>query len=160
MINAGVFSDRHYGGINYPKGGVGQIAQKLVEGLGGLIQYQARVTKFLQKIIEQWVSSSLPKKSTEPSGLHPTLGYVQSHPASVHLGEVLPMSSVTTSCLEKMAAAEGLFCVNSHFARPDLAPAGYHIIHSFTPSWIEDWQGFSASEYEKRGGSWAHHYND
>lgn len=34
MINAGmVFSDRHYGGINYPKGGVGQIAQKLVEGL-------------------------------------------------------------------------------------------------------------------------------
>jgi prolycopene isomerase len=29
MINAGmVFSDRHYGGINYPKGGVGQIAIK------------------------------------------------------------------------------------------------------------------------------------
>ncbi|TVP68046.1 MAG: FAD-dependent oxidoreductase, partial [Nodularia sp. (in: Bacteria)] len=27
MINAGmVFSDRHYGGVNYPKGGVGQIA--------------------------------------------------------------------------------------------------------------------------------------
>ncbi|HEY9882071.1 MAG TPA: NAD(P)-binding protein, partial [Thermosynechococcaceae cyanobacterium] len=47
MINAGmVFSDRHYGGINYPKGGVGQIAQKLVEGLekcGGQIQYKARV---------------------------------------------------------------------------------------------------------------------
>ncbi len=51
MINAGmVFCDRHYGGINYPKGGVGQIAQKLVEGLekaGGQIQYQARVTKIL-----------------------------------------------------------------------------------------------------------------
>lgn len=51
MINAGmVFSDRHYGGINYPKGGVGQIAQKLVEGLektGGQIQYQARVTKII-----------------------------------------------------------------------------------------------------------------
>lgn len=51
MINAGmVFSDRHYGGVNYPKGGVGQIAQKLVEGLekaGGKIQYQARVTKIL-----------------------------------------------------------------------------------------------------------------
>ncbi|MGL4503420.1 MAG: FAD-dependent oxidoreductase, partial [Planktothrix sp.] len=46
MINAGmVFSDRHYGGINYPKGGVGQIAIKLVEGLekfGGQIQYKAR----------------------------------------------------------------------------------------------------------------------
>lgn len=51
MINAGmVFSDRHYGGINYPKGGVGQIAQKLVEGLekaGGHIEYQARVTQIL-----------------------------------------------------------------------------------------------------------------
>ncbi|KAM3113057.1 carotenoid isomerase [Phormidesmis sp. 146-33] len=51
MINAGmVFSDRHYGGINYPKGGVGQIAQKLVEGLekaGGHIQYKANVTEIL-----------------------------------------------------------------------------------------------------------------
>lgn len=30
MMNAGmVFCDRHYGGINYPKGGVGRIAQAL-----------------------------------------------------------------------------------------------------------------------------------
>lgn len=51
MINAGmVFADRHYGGINYPKGGVGQIAQKLVSGLekaGGQIHYQSRVTRIL-----------------------------------------------------------------------------------------------------------------
>ncbi|MEY4839740.1 MAG: carotene isomerase [Cyanobacteriota bacterium] len=51
MINAGmVFSDRHAGGINYPKGGVGVIAQKLVAGLerhGGAICYKARVTKVL-----------------------------------------------------------------------------------------------------------------
>ncbi|PNW54972.1 UNVERIFIED_CONTAM: carotene isomerase, partial [Euhalothece sp. KZN 001] len=51
MINAGmVFSDRHYGGINYPKGGVGQIAQKLVEGLekkGGTIEYKARVKEII-----------------------------------------------------------------------------------------------------------------
>ncbi len=51
MINAGmVFSDRHYGGINYPKGGVGQIAQKLVEGLekaGSHILYKARVKEIL-----------------------------------------------------------------------------------------------------------------
>ncbi len=49
MINAGmVFSDRHAGGINYPKGGVGVIAQKLVAGLerhGGAIRYRSRVTK-------------------------------------------------------------------------------------------------------------------
>ncbi|MEM1280939.1 MAG: NAD(P)-binding protein, partial [Cyanobacteria bacterium P01_H01_bin.152] len=44
LINAGmVFSDRHYGGVNYPKGGVGRIAQTLVEGLieaGGSMQYR------------------------------------------------------------------------------------------------------------------------
>ncbi|HEY9662326.1 MAG TPA: carotenoid isomerase, partial [Allocoleopsis sp.] len=53
MINAGmVFSDRHYGGINYPKGGVGQIAQKLAEGLekaGGQIRYKARVTEIVME---------------------------------------------------------------------------------------------------------------
>ncbi len=51
MINAGmVFSDRHAGGINYPKGGVGTIAEKLVAGLeahGGSIRYGARVTDVL-----------------------------------------------------------------------------------------------------------------
>ncbi|MEA5570197.1 carotenoid isomerase [Calothrix sp. UHCC 0171] len=51
MINAGmVFSDRHYGGVNYPKGGVGQIAQRLVQGLQrfcGKIIYQSRVTQIL-----------------------------------------------------------------------------------------------------------------
>jgi prolycopene isomerase len=51
MINAGmVFSDRHAGGINYPKGGVGVIAEKLVAGLeshGGAIRYRARVVKVL-----------------------------------------------------------------------------------------------------------------
>ncbi|BDA70621.1 phytoene dehydrogenase-related protein [Calothrix sp. PCC 7716] len=51
MINAGmVFSDRHYGGVNYPKGGVGQIALSLVEGLekaGGKIITSAHVTKIL-----------------------------------------------------------------------------------------------------------------
>ena len=51
MINAGmVFTDRHVGGINYPKGGVGQIAEKLVDGLeklGSKIRYSANVTEIL-----------------------------------------------------------------------------------------------------------------
>jgi prolycopene isomerase len=51
MINAGmVFTDRHAGGINYPKGGVGKIAEKLVSGierLGGNIRYKANVTQIL-----------------------------------------------------------------------------------------------------------------
>ncbi len=33
---------------------------------------------------------------------------------------------------------------------PDLAPEGYHIIHAFTPHWIDNWQGLSATEYEKQ----------
>ncbi|MEL7083166.1 MAG: carotenoid isomerase [Cyanobacteria bacterium J06597_1] len=53
MINAGmVFSDRHYGGINYPKGGVGKIAEVMVEGLeekGGEIRYGTRVTQILRE---------------------------------------------------------------------------------------------------------------
>ncbi len=51
MINAGmVFTDRHVGGINYPKGGVGKIAEKLVDGLeklGSKIRYNANVTEIL-----------------------------------------------------------------------------------------------------------------
>ena len=33
---------------------------------------------------------------------------------------------------------------------PDLAPPGHHIIHTFTPSWIEEWQGLSSKAYEER----------
>ena len=51
MINAGmVFTDRHAGGINYPKGGVGKIAEKLVSGLerlGSKIRYRANVIEIL-----------------------------------------------------------------------------------------------------------------
>ncbi|WP_287127655.1 carotenoid isomerase [Candidatus Cyanaurora vandensis] len=51
MINAGmVFSDRHYGGINYPVGGVGQIALALERGitrLGSQIRYGAHVKRVL-----------------------------------------------------------------------------------------------------------------
>ncbi len=51
MINAGmVFSDRHHGGINYPKGGVGVIAEKLVKGIeryGGKVQYKSKVKKII-----------------------------------------------------------------------------------------------------------------
>ena len=53
MINAGmVFTDRHVGGINYPKGGVGTIAEKLVSGIekfGSKVRYKANVTEILLK---------------------------------------------------------------------------------------------------------------
>lgn len=42
--------DRHYGGINYPVGGVGGIAKALAEGLvdkGSNILYKANVTNII-----------------------------------------------------------------------------------------------------------------
>ncbi|KAK9809036.1 hypothetical protein WJX72_008256 [[Myrmecia] bisecta] len=51
MINSGmVFCDRHFGGINYPKGGVGRIAESLADGLqerGSFIEYKANVKQIL-----------------------------------------------------------------------------------------------------------------
>ncbi|XP_022766908.1 prolycopene isomerase, chloroplastic isoform X2 [Durio zibethinus] len=51
MINAGmVLCDRHFGGINYPVGGVGGIAESLAEGLidqGSEILYKANVTNII-----------------------------------------------------------------------------------------------------------------
>jgi phytoene dehydrogenase-like protein len=45
-----VICDRHFGGINYPKGGVGAIAQQLADGLvehGGEVMYKANVKSIL-----------------------------------------------------------------------------------------------------------------
>lgn len=49
---AQVICDRHFGGINYPKGGVGGIARELADGLvekGGRLQYKANVTEILMQ---------------------------------------------------------------------------------------------------------------
>ncbi len=187
MINAGmVFSDRHYGGINYPKGGVGQIAQKLVEGLekaGGQIQYKARVTKIVtekgkavgvqlaegkvyqaKRIVSnatRWdtFEKLLPAEEM-PAAERKWRKRYEKSPSflSLHLGveaEVLPPGTECHHILledwDKMEDAEGTIFVSiPTLLDPDLAPAGYHIIHTFTPSWIDDWQGLSASEYEEK----------
>ncbi|NTU52227.1 MAG: FAD-dependent oxidoreductase [Chlorobiaceae bacterium] len=51
LVNAGIcLADRHHGGINYPAGGSGAIAEALVRGLvkfGGSIRYGAEVTKVI-----------------------------------------------------------------------------------------------------------------
>jgi prolycopene isomerase len=52
---------------------------------------------------------------------------------------------------ERMEEAEGTIFVSiPTLLDPDLAPEGYHIIHTFTPSWMEEWQGLGASEYEEK----------
>lgn len=187
MINAGmVFSDRHYGGINYPKGGVGQIAQKLVEGLekaGGQIQYKARVKKILteqgkavgvqladgrvyraKRIVSnatRWdtFEKLLPPQEMPVAEKKWRQRY-QKSPSflSLHLGveaNVLPLGTechhIVLEDWDKMEEAEGTIFVSiPTLLDPGLAPQGYHIIHAFTPSWIEDWQGLSAKEYEQK----------
>jgi prolycopene isomerase len=187
MINAGmVFSDRHYGGINYPKGGVGQIAQKLVEGLekaGSQIQYKARVTKIVtekgravgvqmangdiyraQRIVSnatRWDTfEQLLPSQTMPTAEKNWQKRYQKSPSflSLHLGVEADLLPLGTEChhiileeWDKMEAPEGTIFVSiPTLLDPDLAPEGHHILHVFTPSWIEDWQGMSPSEYENK----------
>ncbi|WP_066381192.1 MULTISPECIES: carotenoid isomerase [unclassified Anabaena] len=193
MINAGmVFSDRHYGGVNYPKGGVGQIAQKLVQGLekaGGTIKYQAKVTKILtengravgvqlangttyygKRIVSnatRWdtFEKLLPVEKMPRNEKNWQQRYEKSPSfLSLHLGVKQSVLPTGTEChhiiLEdwhKMMAPEGtLFVSIPTLLDPNLAPEGYHIIHAFTPHWIDDWQGMSAQEYEvkKEAAAW------
>jgi prolycopene isomerase len=187
MINAGmVFSDRHYGGINYPKGGVGQIALKLVEGLekaGSQIQYKARVTKIVteegkavgvqlatgevyraKRIVSnatRWdtFEKLLPREEMPVAEKKWQKRY-QKSPSflSLHLGveaSVLPLGTechhIVLEDWDKMEAPEGtIFISIPTLLDPTLAPEGYHILHVFTPSWVDDWQGMSPDEYEEK----------
>ena len=187
MINAGmVFSDRHYGGVNYPKGGVGQIAQKLVQGLekaGGKIEYQARVTKIItaqgkavgvqlangkiyhsKRIVSnatRWdtFKKLLPVEKIPTNETKWQQNYEKSPSfLSLHIGVKASVLPHGTEChhiiledWQQMTAPAGtLFLSIPTLLDPDLAPEGYHIIHAFTPNWIDDWQGLSASEYEAK----------
>ncbi|HEY9625577.1 MAG TPA: carotenoid isomerase [Crinalium sp.] len=187
MINAGmVFSDRHYGGINYPKGGVGQIAQKLVEGLekaGSRIQYKARVTEILRegdravgvrlasgqvyrakRIVSnatRWDTfEKLLPSSAMPSSEQKWQKRYQKSPSffSLHLGVKADALPAGTEChhilledWEHMEDAEGTIFVSiPTLLDPTLAPPGHHIIHTFTPSWMHDWQGLSPSDYQEK----------
>lgn len=187
MINAGmVFSDRHYGGINYPKGGVGEIAQKLVEGLekaGGQIHYSARVSEILTeqgKAVgvrlatgEEYRAKRVVSNATRwdtfekllppeqmPASEEKWQQRYQKSPSflSLHLGVEEKVFPPGTEChhilleeWDKMEEAEGTIFVSiPTLLDPDLAPEGYHIMHTFTPSWMENWQGLSAKEYEDK----------
>ncbi len=187
MINAGmVFSDRHYGGINYPQGGVGQIAQKLVEGLekvGSKIQYKARVKKILiengkavgvelatgQQYRAQRIVSNATRWDTFEKLLSPEImpakekrwqQRYQKSPSflSLHLGvkaEVLPPGTECHHILledwQKMEDEQGTIFVSiPTLLDPTLAPAEHHIVHAFTPSWMEAWQGLSPKDYQEQ----------
>jgi prolycopene isomerase len=197
MINAGmVFSDRHAGGINYPQGGVGVIAQKLVKGLerhGGAIRYRARVVKVLlekgravgvrlangeelqaRRVVSnatRWNTFGDPDRprasATSPAALidgadtpaaertwrrryQPSPSFL-----SLHLGvraNVIPSGTHVHHLLlerwEEIEAEQGtVFVSMPSLLDPSLAPAGHHIVHTFTPSAMEAWRGLSPSAY-------------
>ncbi|TVQ24672.1 MAG: carotene isomerase [Leptolyngbya sp. DLM2.Bin15] len=187
MINAGmVFSDRHYGGINYPKGGVGKIAETLVEGLekaGSQILYKARVNEIVveqgravgvrlasgevlraKRIVSnatRWdtFEKLMPATPLPPKEARWQQRYRKSPSfLSLHLGvraDVVPADAdchhIIVDDWQQMEDAYGtLFLSIPTLLDPDLAPPGYHIFHSFTPCWIEDWQGLSPSDYEAK----------
>lgn len=187
MINAGmVFSDRHYGGINYPKGGVGQIALKLVEGLqkfGGEIKYQARVTEIVKQGRqavgvrlangEEYSAKRIVSNSTRwdtftkllPSEELPAREKrwqkrYQKSPSflSLHLGvkaDVLPPGTECHHILledwSQMESEQGTIFVSiPTLLDPGLAPPGYHILHTFTPSWLEEWRNLTPQAYEAK----------
>jgi prolycopene isomerase len=207
MINAGmVFSDRHAGGINYPKGGVGVIADKLVAGLerhGGAIRYRSRVVKVLleqgravgvrladgQELRARRVVSNATRWDTfgdphgdgqQPEGAgelpasampSQTLIDGADTPAaertwrrrykpspsflSLHLGvraDLIPEGTHVHHLLlerwEEIEAEQGtVFVSMPSLLDPSLAPAGHHIVHTFTPSSMEAWQGLSPTAY-------------
>ena len=207
MINAGmVFSDRHAGGINYPKGGVGVIAGKLVAGLerhGGAIRYRSRVVKVLleqgravgvrladgqelhaRRVVSnatRWdtfgdpdVDGQQPEGAGElPASAMPSQTLIDGAdtPAaertwrrryrpspsflSLHLGvraELIPEGTHVHHLLlerwEEIEAEQGtVFVSMPSLLDPSLAPAGHHIVHTFTPSSMEAWSGLSPTAY-------------
>ncbi|THG20647.1 hypothetical protein TEA_001003 [Camellia sinensis var. sinensis] len=153
MINASmVLCDRHFGGINYPVYGVGGIAKSLAKGLveqGSEILYKANVT------------SKLLKREDLPNGEQNFQKLYVKAPSflSIHMGvkaEVLPPD---TDChhfvleddwtsLEKPYGS--IFLSIPTILDSSLAPEGRHILHIFTTSSIEDWEGLSQGNYEAK----------
>jgi prolycopene isomerase len=187
MINAGmVFSDRHSGGINYPKGGVGIIAEKLVSGLerhGGQIRYKARVTKVLLEAGkaagvqlangEQIRSCKVVSNATRwdtfgelidnahtPKSENTWRKRYKPSPSflSLHLGIDAALVPKDFQChhllledWQQMEVEQGVvFMSMPTILDSNLAPLGKHILHCFTPSSMEHWQGLSPSLYKAK----------
>ncbi|KAJ6749903.1 hypothetical protein OIU85_000527 [Salix viminalis] len=188
MINAAmVLCDRHFGGINYPVGGVGGIAKSLSKGLvdqGSEILYRANVTNIIlehgkavgvrlsdgrelfgKTIISnatRWDTfgkllkgETLPKEEENFQKL-----YVKAPSfLSIHMGvkaEVLPPDTdchhfVLEDDWARLEEPYGsIFLSIPTILDSSLAPKDHHILHIFTTSSIEDWEGLSTKDYEAK----------
>ncbi|KAJ6914499.1 prolycopene isomerase [Populus alba x Populus x berolinensis] len=188
MINAGmVLCDRHFGGINYPVGGVGGIAKSLSKGLidqGSEILYRANVTniilehgkaagvrlsdgrEFFSKTIisnaTRWDTfGKLLKGETLPKEEENFQKVYVKAPSflSIHMGvkaEVLPPDTdchhfVLEDDWTRLEESYGsIFLSIPTVLDSSLAPEGCHLLHIFTTSSIEDWEGLSTEDYEAK----------
>ncbi|XP_027173137.1 prolycopene isomerase, chloroplastic isoform X1 [Coffea eugenioides] len=188
MINASmVLCDRHFGGINYPVGGVGEIAKSLAKGLvkkGSEILYKANVTNIIvnngkavgvklsdgRKFYARTIISNatrwdtfgklLEKKNLPKEEENFQKAYVKAPSfLSIHVGikaEILPPD---TDCHHFVLEDDWKNLENSYGSiflsiptvlDSSLAPEGRHILHIFTTSSIEDWEGLSRKDYEAK----------
>ncbi|MBA0792748.1 hypothetical protein Gohar_017220, partial [Gossypium harknessii] len=188
MINAGmVLCDRHFGGINYPVGGVGGIAKSLAEGLidqGSEILYKANVTNiiidqgkavgvkisdgrefFAQTIISnatRWdtfgkllKAENLPKEEENFQKV-----YVKAPSfLSIHMGVKADVLPPDTDCHHFVLEDDwtrleepygSIFLSIPTVLDSSLAPNGRHILHIFTTSPLEDWEGLPPKDYEAK----------
>jgi len=186
MINAGmVFCDRHYGGINYPVGGTGVLAEKLAAGAvkrGATIEYGARATaivtdpatgratgvrtadgrlfrgKAVVSNATRWDTfQRLLPAASMPDAERQFLARYTKAPSflSLHMGVdagVLPPGTechhIVVDDWASMEAARGtLFVSIPTLLDPSLAPAGRHVVHAFTPDWVDAWAGLDPPAY-------------
>ena len=193
MINAGmVFCDRHYGGINYPKGGVGRIPLVMAEGIeenGGRVVCAANVSKILtertgedgrpravgvtladgEEIRAKAVISNatrwdtfkrLVREEDVPRSEVEFFERYKKSPSFVTAHIVVDSSVIQDSCychnivLEDWDKIEDccgtLFVSIPTILDPSLAPDGQHIVHAFTPDYIDGWSGLGADEYKRK----------
>ncbi|XP_065856380.1 prolycopene isomerase, chloroplastic isoform X3 [Euphorbia lathyris] len=188
MINASmVLCDRHFGGINYPVGGVGGIAKSLANGLldqGSEILYRANVTNIIlengkavgvrlsdgRKLFAKTVISNATRWDTfgkllkgeklpdEEENFQKVYVKAPSF-LSIHMGvkaEVLPLDTdchhfVLEDDWARLEEPYGsIFLSIPTILDSSLAPIGRHILHIFTTSSIEDWEGLSPKDYEAK----------
>ncbi|XP_047967550.1 prolycopene isomerase, chloroplastic [Salvia hispanica] len=188
MINASmVVCDRHFGGINYPVGGVGEIAKSLAKGLtkkGSEILYKANATsiiiedgkavgvnlsdgrQFYAKTIisnaTRWDTfGKLLKKENLPKEEKKFQEAYVKAPSflSIHVGVKADVLPPDTDCHHFVLEDDwknleipygSIFLSIPTVLDKSLAPEGNHILHIFTTSSVEDWEGLSRKDYEEK----------
>ncbi|XP_073139054.1 prolycopene isomerase, chloroplastic-like [Henckelia pumila] len=188
MINAAmVLCDRHFGGINYPVGGVGEIAKSLAKGLvnqGSEILYKANVTNIMvengktvgvnlsdgRRFFAKTIISNATRWDTFGKLLKTEdlpeeekrfqRSYVKAPSfLSIHMGVKADVLPPNTDCHHFVLEDDwknleepygSIFLSIPTILDSSLAPEGNHILHIFTTSSIEDWEGISRKAYETK----------